>query len=198
MATAPAAEQAAPKGGGSKKLIIILAAVLVLVLVGGGAAVMLLKKKPAAEDEDGAETTEAPVKPKAHAKSDHPPTFVPLDPFTVNLADKDVDRFAQIGVTLQVEDPKFADQIKAYMPAIRSNVLMVLAHKTAVELLTREGKEKLAKDIMRESVRPMGIELDDEDEEEAPASAAPKKKKKKKAHVESPITQVLFSNFIVQ
>jgi flagellar protein FliL len=196
MATAPAAESPAPKGGGSKKLIIIIAAVLVLVLVGGGAAVLLLKKKPPAEDgEDGAEATEAPV--KAHAKSDHPPTFVPLDPFTVNLADKDVDRFAQIGVTLQVEDPKFADQIKAYMPAIRSNVLMVLAHKTAAELLTREGKEKLAKDIMRESVRPMGIELG-EDEDEPAASDAPKKKKKKKAHVESPVTQVLFSNFIVQ
>jgi flagellar protein FliL len=200
MATAPAAaETAAPKGGGSKKLIIILAAVLVLVLVGGGAAVMLLKKKPVAEEgEDGAEaTTESPAKPKAHAKSDHPPTFVPLDPFTVNLADKDVDRFAQIGITLQVEDPKFADQIKAYMPAIRSNVLMVLAHKTAAELLTREGKDKLAKDIMRESVRPMGIELDEDDEHEA-AGDAPKKKKKKKAHVESPVTQVLFSNFIVQ
>lgn len=199
MATAPAAaETAAPKGGGSKKLIIILAAVLVLVLVGGGAAVMLLKKKPVAEDgEGGAEATaESPAKPKAHAKSDHPPTFVPLDPFTVNLADKDVDRFAQIGITLQVEDPKFADQIKAYMPAIRSNVLMVLAHKTAAELLTREGKDKLAKDIMRESVRPMGIELDEDDEHEA--ADAPKKKKKKKAHVESPVTQVLFSNFIVQ
>jgi len=196
MATAPAAEDAAPKGGGSKKLIIILAAVLLLVLVGGGAAVMLLKKKPAAEDEDGAEATEAPAKPKAHAKSDHPPTFVPLDPFTVNLADKEVDRFAQVGVTLQVEDPKFADQIKAYMPAIRSNVLMVLSHKTAGELLTREGKEKLAREIMRESVRPMGIELDDDDEE--PPADAPKKKKKKKAHVESPVTQVLFSNFIVQ
>jgi flagellar FliL protein len=197
MATAPAAaETVAPKGGGSKKLIIILAAVLLLVLVGGGAAVMLLKKKPVAEDgEDGAEATETPAKPKAHAKSDHPPTFVPLDPFTVNLADKDVDRFAQVGVTLQVEDPKFADQIKAYMPAIRSNVLMVLSHKTAVELLTREGKEKLAKDIMREAVRPMGIELDEEDGHEA--TDAPKKKKKK-AHVESPISQVLFSNFIVQ
>jgi len=194
MANAPAAEEAAPKGGGSKKLIIILAAVLVLVLGGGGAALMLLKKKPAEEGEDG-EATEAPVKAKAHAKSDHPPTFVPLDPFTVNLADKDVDRFAQIGITLQVEDPKFADQIKAFMPAIRSNVLMVLSHKTAAELLTREGKEKLAKDIMRESVRPMGIEVDDEEE---PAGDAPKKKKKKKAQVENPITQVLFSNFIVQ
>ena len=197
MATAPAAEQAVvPKGGGSKKLIIILAAVLVLVLVGGGAAFMLLKKKPPADDaEDGAEATETPAKPAAHAKSDHPPTFVPLDPFTVNLADKDVDRFAQVGVTLQVDDPHFADQIKAYMPAIRSNVLMVLAHKTAAELLTREGKEQLAKDIMREAVRPMGIELD---EEEGDASSSPKKKKKKKAHVESPISQVLFSNFIVQ
>jgi flagellar FliL protein len=176
----------------------MLAAVLVLVLVGGGAAFMLLKKKPAEEGEDGedAEVSEV-AKPKAKPKSDHPPTFVPLDPFTVNLADKDVDRFAQIGITLEVHDPKFAEQIKAYMPAIRSNVLMVLSHKTASELLTREGKEKLAKEIMRESVRPMGIELDDEDE--APAGGeAPKKKKKKKAAVESPVTQVLFSNFIVQ
>ncbi|MFG6456715.1 flagellar basal body-associated FliL family protein [Roseateles sp. BYS96W] len=199
MANAPAAEEAAPKGGGSKKLIIILAAVLVLVLVGGAAAFMLLKKKAHAEDgEEGAEAAEVAPKPKAHVKSDHPPTFVPLDPFTVNLADKDVDRFAQIGVTLQVDDPKFADQIKAYMPAIRSNVLMVLSHKTAVELLTIEGKEKLARDIMRESVRPMGIELDD-DEDEAPAGdAAKKKKKKKRVRVESPVTQVLFSNFIVQ
>ncbi len=147
MANAPAAEPAAPKAGGSKKLIIILAAVLVLVLVGGGAAVMLLKKKPAEDGEDGAEAVEAAPKPKAHAKNDHPPTFVPLDPFTVNLADKDVDRFAQIGVTLQVEDPKFADQIKAYMPAIRSNVLMVLSHKTAVELLSREGEIAIAKRI---------------------------------------------------
>ena len=87
---------------GSKKLIIILAAVLVLVLGGGGAAVMLLKKKPAAEDGEDGEAAEAPVKAKAHAKSDHTPTFVPLDPFTVNLADKDAERYAQIGVTLEL------------------------------------------------------------------------------------------------
>jgi len=200
MATAPAAEAVAPtKGGGKKKLILIIGAVLALVLVGGGAAVMLLKKKAPAEDgEEGAETAEVAHKPKAKAKSDAPPTFVPLDPFTVNLADKDVDRFAQIGVTLQVDDPKFADQLKAYMPAIRSNILMVLSHKTATELLTREGKDKLGKDIMREAVRPMGIEIEEEDEEEPAADAPKKKKKKKKATVENPISQVLFSNFIVQ
>ncbi|QPF73105.1 flagellar basal body rod protein [Roseateles sp. DAIF2] len=192
MATA-AASDAAPAGGGKKKLVIILVVVLLLVL-GGGAALLLLKKKPASEDgEDG--HAEAPVS-HAAAKPGTPPVFVPLDPFTVNLADKEVDRFAQVGVTLEVVDAKFAEQLKAYMPAIRSNVLMVLSYKTSAELLSREGKEKLAREIMRESVRPMGIELDDEDEDEA--SDAPKKKKKKRRQVQSPVTNVLFSSFIVQ
>jgi flagellar FliL protein len=125
---------------------------------------------------------------------------VPLDPFTVNLSDKDVDRFAQIGITLEVMDAHTADQIKAYLPAIRSNVLMVLSHKTSGELLTREGKEKLAREVLRESVRPMGIELEPEEEPEDPDAEVPKKKKKKKkaAPVVSPISKVLFSTFIVQ
>lgn len=195
MATAAAGNEVAAKGGGKKKLIIIVAIVLVLVLGGVGALLMMKKKAAANADEEGgaAEETHAPA--VSHAKPGTPPTFVPLDPFTVNLADKEVDRFAQVGVTLEVADPKFADQLKAYMPAIRNNVLLVLSHKTSAELLTVEGKEKLAREIRRESVRPMGIELDDEEEDD---SDAPKKKKRKKKQVESPVTQVLFSTFIVQ
>ncbi|WP_416757874.1 flagellar basal body-associated FliL family protein [Roseateles sp. So40a] len=192
MATAAAGNDAAVKGGGKKKLIIIVAIVLVVVLVGVG-ALLMMKKKSHAEDEEGA-VEEKPAA-AAHVKPGTPPTFVPLDPFTVNLADKEVDRFAQIGITLEVADPKFADQLKAYMPAIRNNVLIVLSHKTSAELLSVEGKETLAKEIRREAVRPMGIELDDEDEDEGASS---KKKKKKKRPVESPVTQVLFSTFIVQ
>jgi len=190
MATA-AAGDVASSGGGKKKLVIILIAVLILVL--GVGAVLLLTKKKSTEGEDG-EDAPAPVVSHAKPKPGTPPTFVPLDPFTVNLADKDVDRFAQIGITLEVGDAHVADQLKAYMPAIRNNVLMVLSHKTSAELLTREGKEKLAREIMRESVRPLGIELDDEDEDEG----APKKKKKRRRNVESPVSQVLFSTFIVQ
>ncbi|PND36000.1 flagellar basal body rod protein [Paucibacter aquatile] len=198
MSTPAAAPADAPKGGGNKKLIIIIAAVLVLVLGGGGAALLLMKKKPPADDEEGGEAAAHQEAP-AHAapKPGTPPVFVPLDPFTVNLSDKDVDRFAQVGITLEVIDAKTADQIKAYLPAIRSNVLMVLSHKTSAELLSREGKEKLAREVLRESVRPMGIELEDEDEHEEEA-APKKKKKKKKPAVVSPVTQVLFSTFIVQ
>ena len=88
---------------------------------------------------------------------EHPPTFLPLDPFVVNLADRDADRYAQVGITLELDSPAFADQIKAYMPAIRNAVLMILAQKTSRELLDREGKEQLAAEIQREAVRPMGI-----------------------------------------
>lgn len=202
-AAAPAAEAAAPPKG-KKKLIIILAAVLLLAGVGGGGAVFMMKKK-AAEAAAAAEESEdgEPAKHKS-AKKDHgaPPAFLPLEPFIVNLADKEVDRYAQIGVTLEIDDPKTADQLKAYMPAIRNGILMVLAHKTSAELLERKGKEALANEIMRETVRPLGIEIEAPeatDEAAAEDEDKPKKKKKKKAPaVDNPVKHVHFSNFIIQ
>lgn len=221
MAAAPApvpdaAEGAAPKKG-KKKLIIIIAAVLLVVLAGGGAAVFMMKSKAAAaaaaaEAEDGDAEASADADPKdhggSHAKKDEkkgPPVFVPLEPFVINLADRDVERFAQIGITLQLDDAKAADEIKLYMPAVRNGVLMVLAHKTSKELLERSGKEKLAAEIMREAVRPMGINIEaPEDEEGATADEnadkpkAKAKKKKKKEPEHNPVVSVNFSSFIIQ
>jgi flagellar FliL protein len=200
MATAapdatPASDAPAPKG--KKKLIIIIAAVLLLVLIGGGVTVFMLKKKAADAQaaEDGGEAAHGPA---AQAKPDpsHPPVFLALDPFTINLADKETDRFAQIGVTLEVKDVVTSEQLKAFMPSIRNNVLMILAHKTSAELLTLEGKEKLAREILRAAVRPMGVELDP-DPRDLPPDAPPPQKKKEKPP-ESPVSRVLFSNFIVQ
>lgn len=193
---ATAAPEAAPAAaGGKKKLILIIAIVLLVVVIGGVAAVLLLKKKAPVEGEDGEEETTAQVEHKA-AKPGTPPVFLPVDPFTVNLADKEVDRYAQVGITLEVIDQKTADQLKNYMPTIRSGVLMVLSHKTAAELLTREGKEKLQREILAEAVRPLGFELEPE---EAPADEqAPKKRKKKSKNADLPVTQVLFAQFIVQ
>ena len=210
MSAAPAATDASPAKGGKKKLIIIIAAVLVLVLGGGGAALLLMKKKSADTEEDadaghGKSETADPVKAKSKHDPKHPPTYVPLDPFTVNLADKESERYAQIGITLEIDDAKTADELKIYMPAIRNNILMVLAHKTAAEMLTREGKEKLAKSILLAAVRPLGFEVDedadaDAGEPEATAvdTAKKKKKKKKAAPPALPVTAVHFSNFIIQ
>ncbi len=211
MSAAPAAAPAegeAPKGG--KKKIIIIAAVAVLLLGGGGGAFFVMKKnaaeaEAAAAEEGGDEEHAKPAKvakkpePKKEAHSG-PPAFVPLDPFIVNLSDKDSERFAQVGVTLQVDDPKMGEEMKAYMPAIRNAVLLILSHKSSADLLSAEGKEKLADEIRREAARAMGYEVEDPEEEEAEDEEAPKKKKKKKKRVEAynPIVQVHYSNFIIQ
>ncbi|MDP9044056.1 MAG: flagellar basal body-associated FliL family protein [Pseudomonadota bacterium] len=200
----------APVKKGKKKLIILIAMVVLLLVLVGGAAVFLLKKKAASEADGADDATPAVAHESAKPDLKHPPTFLPLDPFVVNLADKDADRYAQVGLTFEVADAHFADEMKAFMPAIRNGILMILSHKSSKDLLDRAGKEQLAAEILRDSSRTMGLEVDDADEPPARADAdkpaaddAPvkpvKAKKKKAAPSEpNPIKHVHFSNFIVQ
>ena len=193
------------KAGKRRKLIVIgIAVLLVLALVGGGGAFWLKKRAAAHAAEDaGDEDVVAQLKAEKPDPA-HPPTFLPLDIFVVNLADRDADRYAQVGLTLEVDDAKFAEQMKTYMPAIRNAILMILAHKTSRELLERSGKEQLADEIMRETVRPLGITI------APPRKAAPapvdgsltevpsKKSKAAAPGPHNPVRNVHFSNFIIQ
>jgi flagellar FliL protein len=195
--TATATDAAPPKG--KKKLFIIIgAAVLVLVLA--VVAVLMLTKKPPEDAEEGG----AAAKPKAAAAAKRdpkaPPVFVPLEPFTVNLADRDAERYAQVGITLEVTDAAVGEQMKLYMPAIRNNILMAISDRTAAELQTREGKDKLAGKVQRETSRALGYEVEEPEEETGDAEEEPPAKRKKKRRVEPvlPVTAVLFSNFIIQ
>jgi flagellar protein FliL len=192
MSGKAAAADAPGKGKRGLKKIIIIAAVLAL-LAGGGAFYIMKKNAAAAAaaaaEEEGESAGDASSKKDPKLQ----PTFLALDPFTVNLADKEVDRYIQVGITLKIDDEKMAENLKLYMPAIRNNILMILSHKTTKDISDREGKELLAKEIRKEVVRPLGIEIEDEVLGEAPV----KKKKKKKAQP-NPVTDVLFVNFIIQ
>ena len=90
--------------------------VVVLALVGAGAAFFLLKKGTSDEEgEDGAaEEVHAPAPPKRDPKT--PPTFLPMDAMVVNLADPGGNRFAQLAITLQLDDPTLA-QAQDYITA---------------------------------------------------------------------------------
>lgn len=185
-ADAPAKEK--PK---KKLLVIVIAAVVLLVVAGGGAFFFLSKKGHG----DEAEEHVAETKPKA------PPTFLAIENMVVNLADPGGERFAQVGITLELADAKTEEQVKSYMPSIRSAVLMLISQRTADDLLQREGKEKLAADILAEVSRPLGYEVkvpkkkkpvaEDDEEDEAP------KKPRAKAAA-GPVRAVLFSSFIIQ
>ena len=207
--SAAAAAEAPPPAKGKKKLIIIIAVAAIVLLGAGGGAFFMMKKMAAAAAEaeaEGGDATAAHKTAPAAAKKDPKalPVFVPLEPFTVNLADRNADRYAQVGITLEVEDNLTADQIKNYMPAIRNNILMLLADRTAAELMGRDGKFKLAERMRKETSRALGVEIEEEEVEEAAADdntqadAKPKKKKKKKAAAVLPIKAVHFSNFIIQ
>jgi flagellar FliL protein len=191
-ATEAADGDAKPAAKKSKKLLIIIgAAVVILALAGGGAFWYISKQRAAAAAaEDGGDE---PAKAASHDAHATPPAYLPMDNMVVNLADPGGDRVAQIGITLVVTDAHTSDTVKAYLPTIRSGVLMLISQKTATELLTTEGKEALAKGILREASIPFGG-----GEEEPAAAAEGSKKKKKAAHADYPVTAVLFSSFIVQ
>jgi flagellar FliL protein len=185
MATTPApvAEVAPAPAKGKKKLILFAAlALLLLVLGGGGVAFWMLQHKPeVAADAEGDEDAVAEHHPKKK-KGDKSqlPVFLPLDLFTVNLADREAERYAQVGITLELADAKTSDLLKAYMPAVRNDVLMLIAHKKAGELQDRAGKLELAREIKRVALKP----LEDSDD--------------KDAGDDMPVRAVHFSSFIIQ
>lgn len=193
-ANTPAAPAAPAK---SKKMVIILAVVALLVVAGGAAAWFVLSSR-----QHAAEEGEEGGGKQAHAEAatpKTPPTFLPIENMVVNLADPGGDRFAQIGITLELADAKTETLVKQYLPSIRSGILMLVSQRTAEELLGREGKEKLAQDIRREVSKPLGFTVpkprkarvpnpDDEEEGEAPRPRADT----------NPVRQVLFSSFIIQ
>ena len=182
-------EDAKPAGKGKKRLILIAAAAaLVLLLAAGGGAAWWMMKKNAKSAEDGevAEASDADADDHAEAKAKkkkddkkHAPVFLPLEMFTVNLADREAERYAQVGITLELADAKTGDQLKAYMPVIRNDILMLLAHKKAAELQERAGKVTLAREIRRAAMKP----LDDADAEPDDDAA---------------VRAVHFSSFIIQ
>ena len=148
--------EAAPKK--SKKMLIIIIAALVLVLGGGGVGFMMMqsnkakaeleKKKEASAD---GEHDEEDGDHKAHKPDDnHPPVFIQLDKFIVNLTEAPNDKtlVAQIELQVLVEDAAAGEAMKNYMPIIRNNVLLLLTSKTFGELASSEGKLKLQEEIL--------------------------------------------------
>jgi flagellar FliL protein len=182
-----AAEEVKPAKPKSKKMLMIVGLAVLVLALGGGGAWYFMQKNAHQDEADG---EEAPAAAAAHAKAKTPPTFLPLENMVVNLADPGGERMAQIGITIELSDAHAADQVKVYLPAIRSGILMLISQRTAEELLKPEGKEKLKKDILHEASLPFV------GEGAAPAKAA--KADGAGDHAQSPVQGVLFSSFIVQ
>lgn len=185
MATKSPDAEAAPPPKSKKTLLIVVAVVVVLALAGAGGWIFLSKKHAAEADEGDEEAVVAVEEPTG------PPTYLPLDNMVVNLADPGGERVAQIGITLELTGGLEVEKVKAYLPTIRSDVLLLVSQRTADELLSREGKEKLSEDVLTAASRHFKTS--------APAGKKSKTDKKAaKGSNDNPVRGVLFSSFIVQ
>jgi flagellar FliL protein len=125
------AEEAPPKPKGKLKKIILFV-LLPILLLGGGAFVYL------AFFDDS-----SPAKVEHHAKA-----LMPLEPFLVNLADKDARRYLKVKIDLEVDNEKAAKELEKFMPRIRDQLIFLLSSKSYPDIATPEGKHQLKKDIL--------------------------------------------------
>lgn len=195
MATKPAEAAAAVAPPKSKKLLLIVVGVVLFVTLAVVGTIIYVNKQRAA-----VEFGDEVARPVARQVETGPPTYLPLDNMVVNLADPGGERVAQIGITLELQNAAAVDKVKQYLPTIRSGILLLASQRTSEDLLKIEGKEKLARDILREASEPFGGIDEDEDEVDTSKNGnkAKSTRKRRRAPVDQPIQRVLFSSFIVQ
>ncbi|RCS58322.1 flagellar basal body-associated FliL family protein [Parvibium lacunae] len=161
--TPEAGAEAAPAPKSKKKLFLILGLVIVLIAGGaGGFLFMQSKKAKEAEAKQGAAKQDAEggeEKGDGHAANDpkHPPVFVQMDKFVFNLASAPPDKtgVGQVEMQIRVEDAKVSETIKAYMPLIRNNILLLLTSKAYDDVATIEGKKILQEELIEAIRQPL-------------------------------------------
>jgi len=172
MKADPKAEAAAvPAPGGKTKLFLMLGvAVLVLGLAGG--AGWYFMHGSAADSAEPAKKEHGSSKKK---KEEHPPEYLAVEPFTVNLQPENGDQYLRVAFTLQVDGVQQAEAIKTNMAKVRSRVLLLLSGKKASEINTVEGKQQLAGEILAVVKQPFAEHGDEQE-----------------------VSDVLFTEFIIQ
>lgn len=74
--------------------------------------------------------------------------YLKLEPLVVNLAPPNVDRYLQIGITYEADDNAALENMKAYLPIIRSRALIVLSTKTLEDVSSTPGKQFLMDQLL--------------------------------------------------
>jgi flagellar FliL protein len=159
-----------------KKLIVIITAALLLVVVVAAVLFVLLRS----HDDQYGDEAEAPA-PKAKVVkkvANAAPVYFSLEAFTVNLVPENGDQFLQVMMSVEVSDAGVGDRLKTYTPKLRNNIIKVLSGKKASELLSPNGKEKLASEIRDLINEILGAG--------------------KNNGADAPVKEVLFTSFIIQ
>jgi flagellar FliL protein len=151
-----ALEEVKPKRKFDLKLIIIV--VLVLALGSGGALFFLnrgasaTKKKTSTKPKAADETAGADE--EEETTTSQVSSVIVLEPFIVNLADKDEPRYIRINISLGLvtdnkDEGKEVLKDAVIVSQLRDSIVSVLSLKTAAELNSLEGKKSLRQELLK-------------------------------------------------
>jgi flagellar FliL protein len=139
----------------------VFAATLAAVLIGGFINAKLHPTQEYVLGPDGKLTLKP--EPKAPAEehksegggaSGKPAQYFSFDPpLVVNFDDTQAVRFLQLQIDVMARDEKVIEQVKQNSPAIRNNLLMLMNNRDYKTLMTREGKEALRQECLKEVQR---------------------------------------------
>jgi len=143
MADETATEGDARKGGSGKKMM-MLGLVGVLLFGGGGVAAWFFMGGEKAEDGKHAKAQ----KTHEEAPPEEPGPVMELEPFLLNLADRDEHRFLKVSIKLELDRPEEETDYPNKIPAIRDALLVLLSSKESQLLRTVNGKRRIREEIM--------------------------------------------------
>ncbi len=146
------------QGASEKKklpvMAIIIALVVVLVLGGAAAGYFLFispKMKASGKEGSEGETKKEQVQEKGSKEGKEGEgasgNLKLLDPFIVNLADAEGQRYLKAVIQLEMDHPETSGEIQEKLPQIRDEILMILSNKTFDDVSTTAGKKMVKREI---------------------------------------------------
>jgi flagellar FliL protein len=159
MAKDDKAADAKPKPKKKPLMLFAIIGVVVLVLFGGGGFFAWKKlSAPKAENQAAAPGNQetkgshsgGEAKGQNGTETEGGGTIT-LEPFLVNLADQDANRYLKTSIRILVTEAEIAKKIaenEVMMPRMRDTILSILSTKVANEIINNDGKLKLKKEIL--------------------------------------------------
>ena len=141
MADQSATEAASVKAGSGKKMM-LLGLLGVLLFGGGGGAAWFLMGGDKEQNGQHAQTGDD----KSHMEKTGP--VMELEPFLLNLADRDELRFLKVSIKLELDRSEEKTDFQNKVPAIRDALLVLLSSKESQLLRTVNGKKRIREEIL--------------------------------------------------
>ena len=134
-------------GGGKLKLIIFIVLGVILVAALSMLGTWFMLKDKLSDPSDMAVDELEMADPVVTVDQGEAMYFEMIQPFIVNYALGGRSRFLQVELSLLTRDVEALDAVETHSPLIRNNLLDVFSVQNLDELVSAEGKQKLADEL---------------------------------------------------